>query len=857
MKAAAKHKVLTSGRLTGGRGQLSRRRVSPHPGPAACPEPAYSLYSTDSEDQVTALHQGLDRCAALLGGILQADEAVPPSPPTAVSGGAAKSRPSTSVRTKTMKKPQRKTVQKNPPSRQRGPGTTSPRPAPRSPAAHSGVKLHPPQKPVQTPMQSHPRSSHSQRPQHLSTPHPSQSQTSRSPSQSQTSVPPSQSQTSVPPSQSQTSVPPSQSQTSRSPPQSQTSVPPSQSQTSRSPSQSQTSRSPPQSQTSVPPSQSQTSRSPPQSQTSVPPSQSQTSRSPPQSQTSVPPSQSQTSRSPSQSQTSVPPSQSQTSVPPSQSQTFVPPSQSQTSVPPSQSQTFVPPSQSQTSVPPSQSQTSVPPSQSQTFVPPSQSQTFVPPSQSQTSRSPPQSQTSVPPSQSQTSRSPSQSQTSVPPSQSRTFVPPSQSQTFVPPSQSQTSVLLSVVQSSSRSDQLPLCQPDFLSVPEAPPTPCDTECDVEEEEGEEEPVPVRDINTQSSATDTHTAVRHTLSHVHTSTRKTRNTHLGPVQTEVTQNTQSRETCRAETVQYLLGELKALIAGRGSVAERLLSHLEQTVSSPLMNTGTETDPDMNQNINRQVVILNQQFKERERQQNMETLCNSEVTVLQQQLSAARARLQDLQGDLTGLREALQDKQRENTVLRTELAAARSSLVESERERSELASLAQQRLEEIGNLNRILQSQDSSDSLTLVDGSVSDSETGPEHITQYLRSLDQLGPNHTMRESGTLNLNPVRLRDPGSHTEADRPAETSGCHQNPHLDQSHGSDGVQSCGQRPERECRPLLNSTLSQCETDCSDWSLRSWSTFDTRDEATFRDGLAALDASIASLQKTIQLDLRR
>ncbi|XP_022615601.1 uncharacterized protein LOC111232383 [Seriola dumerili] len=290
-------------------------------------------------NSVTNLHQGLDRCAALLSGILQADEA----------------------------------VQKNPQSCQRGPGTVTPRPGPRSPAAHSGVKLHPPQRLVQTLLQSHPPPSHSQRFQYLST-----------------TTPPSKSQTSTPPSKSQTSTLPSKSQTS---------------------------------------------------------------------------------------------------------------------------------------------------------------------------------------------------------------IPPSKSQTFVPPLQPQASVLLSVVQSSSHSGQLPVHQPDFLS--EALPTHCDTECDVEEEE---ESVPVRDIDPQST---------HTLSHIHTCTRKMSNTHLDPGPAdEVLQDSESRETCRpetcrpetcrpetcrAETVQYLMGELKALIAGRGSVAERLLSHLEQTVSSPLINIQTETDPHLNQNI----------------------------------------------------------------------------------------------------------------------------------------------------------------------------------------------------------------------------------------------------------------------
>ncbi|KAF7647506.1 hypothetical protein LDENG_00171520, partial [Lucifuga dentata] len=74
MKGTAKRKVVTSGRLTGGvKGQPARRRVTPNA--AAVSEPAFSLYSTDSEDQVTTLHKGLDRCAALLSGILQAERA--------------------------------------------------------------------------------------------------------------------------------------------------------------------------------------------------------------------------------------------------------------------------------------------------------------------------------------------------------------------------------------------------------------------------------------------------------------------------------------------------------------------------------------------------------------------------------------------------------------------------------------------------------------------------------------------------------------------------------------------------------------------------------------------------------------
>ncbi|XP_060774773.1 coiled-coil domain-containing protein 14 isoform X2 [Neoarius graeffei] len=70
-------KVVSSGRLTGsGRGQTTRKKV---PGRPLHPDPSYSVYSTDSEDQVTTINKGLDRCAALLSDILQAEKTGPQS----------------------------------------------------------------------------------------------------------------------------------------------------------------------------------------------------------------------------------------------------------------------------------------------------------------------------------------------------------------------------------------------------------------------------------------------------------------------------------------------------------------------------------------------------------------------------------------------------------------------------------------------------------------------------------------------------------------------------------------------------------------------------------------------------------
>ncbi|XP_044200186.1 coiled-coil domain-containing protein 14 [Thunnus albacares] len=645
MKGTAKRKVVTSGRLTGGvRVQPARRRVTPNPVPAACPEPAYSLYSTDSEDQVTNLHKGLDRCAALLSGILQAENTEPkPSPLRAVKGGAAKSRSSTSLGKKTSKKPPTKTDQKSSQSVHRGPGSTTPR-SPHvfsSPAAHSGVTLHPPKKHTHTLLQS--------------------------------------------------PVSPSQNQTRQLP--------------------------------------------------------------------------------------------------------------------------------------------------------------YLTPSQPQPSTCPPQPQPSI----------------------------------LLSVSQSN-----SLLQSPSHPDQPPLSHTDCQS---AAHTLCKADrscssCDREQEES----VPVRDTNTQSSGTDPHTGVRDTHSHIHTCTMKMSKLQLEAGQADTfPQDTHSGEDSSAETevkqrtVQYLLGELKALIAGQGSVAERLLSHLEQTVSSPLMNVSSSNSPAesaadlqslhiQNSQLRRRVRILNQQLKEREkaeRQQNMETLCDSQVSTLQEELTSAQSRLQELQDDLAELRKALQDTQSqlrdreaENALVKTDLEATRCRLLHSEREKSELASLVQQRLEEIENLNRILQRRR--------DSSVSDASPTKQHcnqhqhrqdppepptdrITQYLMSLDQLEPTHVADRNACV----VAAEREGNAADEKKLRETS-----THPDmRSHrlGSDEVQSYGRQMGTERRRLFDSTLSQSDVESvtSEWSMRSGSTFDTRDEAAFRDGLAALDASIASLQKTIKLDLGR
>ncbi|XP_072435440.1 coiled-coil domain-containing protein 14 isoform X3 [Chiloscyllium punctatum] len=77
MKPGKASKALSSGRLVGSYKQRSgKKRLTGRKASTNSVESGYSLYSTDSEDQVTDIHKGLDRCAALLQDILKNETAV-------------------------------------------------------------------------------------------------------------------------------------------------------------------------------------------------------------------------------------------------------------------------------------------------------------------------------------------------------------------------------------------------------------------------------------------------------------------------------------------------------------------------------------------------------------------------------------------------------------------------------------------------------------------------------------------------------------------------------------------------------------------------------------------------------------
>lgn len=121
----------------------------------------------------------------------------------------------------------------------------------------------------------------------------------------------------------------------------------------------------------------------------------------------------------------------------------------------------------------------------------------------------------------------------------------------------------------------------------------------------------------------------------------------------------------------------------------------------------------------------------------------------------------------------------------------------------------------------------------------SEAASERITRYLMSLNQA--KSTVNDGAQLNSQTTVPPD-------GQPAKHSACH-NPHLSWELDMDKDPPHGQ---------MSLALSLCDVESvlSAGSTKSGSTFD-KDHAAFRDGLSALDSSIANLLKTIDLDRRR
>ncbi|XP_075873645.1 putative ATP-dependent RNA helicase DDX4 isoform X2 [Nelusetta ayraudi] len=296
--------------------------------------------------------------------------------------------------------------------------------------------------------------------------------------------------------------------------------------------------------------------------------------------------------------------------------------------------------------------------------------------------------------------------------------------------------------------------------------------------------------------------------------------------------------RVPTVHSLLGELRSLIAGEGSVAEILLGRLERMMLLPLTPgrsaaskpnwTSLQTLSAQHQRHERP--LGDEQLKQKETVERLrqDRHSNTEVSTLQEELAATRLQLQEARNEVAEVRRALEvtqsqlrDKEAASALVLSELEAARSQLLNSEREKSRLASLAQRRLEDGERLNRLRNARDLPNYFPK-DGVGVERQTS-DCVTNYLMSLE-----------------PVNARP----TDGENPSKLS---------------GSEPCRDRPVGSSWRPLTSTLFGCEEAEEEESVMSdlSSTFNTRDEAAFKDGLSALDASIASLQKTIQLDLAK
>lgn len=309
--------------------------------------------------------------------------------------------------------------------------------------------------------------------------------------------------------------------------------------------------------------------------------------------------------------------------------------------------------------------------------------------------------------------------------------------------------------------------------------------------------------------------------------------------------------RAETLRRLLDELRALSAGQGSVAETLLGRLQQTLGgSDGRGLALSESPQVCR------CVINQQ-------QQQEDLVCSEEPRLQTELAAAQSSLQQLQDDLTELRKALQDTrsrlrdaEAEQRLLKTEWEAAMNRLQESEREKSRLAVVAQQRLEEIEKFRRLIPRRSSAErvdtqsslSLTKRRSHQQDpAAASADRIKAFLMSLNQAEPTEPVPLSAERDEKAAgAISDGSSIRREQRDAAAETLTRPPPTEPSSPEDALPR-GQQ----------ASLCDVESVWSSWSVRSESTFNTRDEAAFRDGLAALDASIASLQRTIGLDLQQ
>uniref|UniRef100_A0AAR2JLQ9 Coiled-coil domain containing 14 n=1 Tax=Pygocentrus nattereri TaxID=42514 RepID=A0AAR2JLQ9_PYGNA len=317
-----------------------------------------------------------------------------------------------------------------------------------------------------------------------------------------------------------------------------------------------------------------------------------------------------------------------------------------------------------------------------------------------------------------------------------------------------------------------------------------------------------------------------------------------------QSSPEKTARKVMTVKYLLGELKTLVANQDSEAVRLISEVEQSISLlPAMVGSTNVQAELalalqplrseNVQLRRRLRILNQQLMERERaeRQARSVDCNLELATLQSlnitlqtQLNDNHRELGNLQQENQRLQQALEDKERDlqQTKEQCEIETSRIRLGKNWASQS-----VNQQYRPMMMPYSCPEPCRQKALLVPLNGPLAqDLETLDDNRGKdFLSHADGVGSQLKRSSEGTVNF-------------AEQSQNARRC-----LKMGEAS----TCTGRPS-----VFESTVSSCDIKslASDWSLNSWSTFNTRDEQDFRNGLAALDASIESLQRTLKADLK-
>uniref|UniRef100_A0A4W4FCW1 Coiled-coil domain containing 14 n=1 Tax=Electrophorus electricus TaxID=8005 RepID=A0A4W4FCW1_ELEEL len=354
--------------------------------------------------------------------------------------------------------------------------------------------------------------------------------------------------------------------------------------------------------------------------------------------------------------------------------------------------------------------------------------------------------------------------------------------------------------------------------------------------------------------------------------------------------------KVKTVKYLLGELKTLVAHQDSEAVRLIAEVEESVSLlPAMVGSTNVQAELalalqplrseNVQLRRRLRILNQQLQERERaeRQARPVDCNLELVslqslnfTLQTQLNDSHRELGSLRQENQRLRQALEEKgndlqhNREQCELETsrirmdvhealdEMRNCQAKFEHLERENGALTQSLHQKEAEITGLQEIIRDVGS----TVEHCACTIPGTNSHGGLKFLGlAFEKLGISNELPSQDLKVLDENKVRGFPSHSDRVGLQVTQ-----------TDEDAVDVLEQlQPARRClwmggdasvytgqQPVFESTFSSCDIKslASDCSVNSWSTFNTCKEKEFQNGLAALDASIANLQRTLKADLK-